>query len=58
MLAVSETVWKLLSESSESFGFSIGDAVALWQVCKGDAVAYMQAAQRFDPETFYAVRGC
>lgn len=51
-------VWKLLADSSESFGFSIGDAVALWQVCKGDPIAYMQAAHTFDPETFYAVRGC
>lgn len=58
MLAVDDAVWKLLSDTSEALGFSLGDAVALWQVCKGDPIAYMQAACTFDPETFYAVRGC
>lgn len=55
---MTDAVWKLLMDSSESFGFSLGDAVALWQVCKGDPIAYMQAAHTFDPEAFYAARGC
>ena len=55
---MTDEVWKLLSDTSESLGFSLGDAVALWQVCKGDPIAYMQAACVFSPEDFYAVRGC
>ena len=54
---MTDEVWKLLSDTSESLGFSLGDAVALWQVCKGDPIAYMQAACVFSPEDFYAVRG-
>lgn len=55
---MTDAVWRLLADTSEALGFSLGDAVALWQVCKGDPVAYMQAACTFDPVRFYAVRGC
>lgn len=49
-----DQLWRFLSETAESFGFSLLDACALWQACNGSYEAYYVAADRFDPETFYA----
>lgn len=53
---MSDTVWRFLADTAESYGFSLGDAVALWQACGGVWESYVVAAASFDPEEFYRVR--